>query len=45
MDRFDAMRAFVQVVDAGSYTQAARLLGLHKATVSQQVQQIGRAHV
>lgn len=40
MDRFDAMRAFVQVVDAGSYTQAARLLGLHKATVSHQVQQL-----
>ena len=23
MDRFDAMRAFVQVVDSGSYTRAA----------------------
>ncbi|MBN8509046.1 MAG: LysR family transcriptional regulator [Burkholderiales bacterium] len=40
MDRFDAMRAFVQVVDAGSVTHAARLLDLHKATVSQQVQQL-----
>lgn len=37
MDRFDAMRAFVRVVDSGSFTQAARQLGLHKATVSQQV--------
>jgi LysR family transcriptional regulator for bpeEF and oprC len=40
MDRFDAMRAFVQVVDAGSYTRAAQQLDLHKATVSQQVQQL-----
>jgi len=40
MDRFDAMRAFVQVVDAGSVTQAARQLDLHKATVSQQIQQL-----
>jgi LysR family transcriptional regulator, regulator for bpeEF and oprC len=40
MDRFDAMRAFVQVVDAGSVTRAARQLGLHKATVSQQIQQL-----
>lgn len=31
MDRFDAMRAFVQVVDAGSVTRAAQQLGLHKA--------------
>ena len=40
MDRFDAMRAFVQVVDAGSVTRAAQQLGLHKATVSQQIQQL-----
>ena len=40
MDRFDAMRAFVQVVDSGSYTKAALLLNLHKATVSQQIQQL-----
>lgn len=40
MDRFDAMRAFVQVVDSGSYTQAALQLNLHKATVSQQIQQL-----
>ncbi|MCU0965892.1 MAG: LysR family transcriptional regulator, partial [Burkholderiaceae bacterium] len=40
MDRFDAMRAFVQVVDSGSYTKAAQQLGLHKATVSQQIQQL-----
>ena len=40
MDRFDAMRAFVQVLDSGSYTKAALQLNLHKATVSQQIQQL-----
>ncbi len=40
MDRFDAMRALVQVVESGSYTKAALRLGLHKATVSQQIQQL-----
>lgn len=40
MDRFDAMRAYVQVVESGSFTGAARALELHKATVSQQVQQL-----
>lgn len=40
MDRFDAMRAFVQVVESGSYTKAALQLNLHKATVSQQIQQL-----
>jgi LysR family transcriptional regulator, regulator for bpeEF and oprC len=38
MDRFDAMRAFAQVVECGSFTRAAHQLGLHKATVSQQIQ-------
>ncbi len=40
MDRFNAMRAFVQVVESGSYTKAAFQLNLHKATVSQQIQQL-----
>jgi LysR family transcriptional regulator for bpeEF and oprC len=40
MDRFDAMRSFVQVVDSRSYTKAAAQLNLHKATVSQHVQQL-----
>ena len=40
MDRFDAMRAFVQVVESGSYTKAALQPNLHKATVSQQIQQL-----
>ncbi len=34
------MRAFVQVVESGSYTKAALQLNLHKATVSQQIQQL-----
>jgi LysR family transcriptional regulator for bpeEF and oprC len=40
MDRFDAMRAFVQVLESGSYTKAALQLNLHKATVSQQILQL-----
>ncbi len=40
MDRFDAMRAFAQVLESGSYTRAALQLGVHKATVSQQVRQL-----
>ncbi len=40
MDRFEAMRAFVQVVDSGSYTKAAQQLDTHKATISQQIQQL-----
>lgn len=40
MDRFDAMRAFVQVLESGSFTKAALQLNLHKATVSQQIQQL-----
>ena len=40
MDRFEAMRTFVQVVDSHSYTQAALQLNLHKSTVSQHVQQL-----
>ncbi|MCC6196073.1 MAG: LysR family transcriptional regulator [Burkholderiales bacterium] len=42
MDRFEAMRAYVYVVDSGSYTKAAQQLSLHKATVSQQIQQLER---
>ena len=40
MDRFDAMRAYAQVVESGSFTRAAQALGLHKATLSQQVRQL-----
>ncbi len=40
MDRFDAMQAFVQVVETGSFTRAAASLHLSKTTVSQLVQQL-----
>jgi LysR family transcriptional regulator for bpeEF and oprC len=40
MDRFDVMRAFVQVLECGSYTKAALQMNLHKATVSQQIRQL-----
>ncbi len=40
MDRFDAMQAFVRVVETGSFTRAAASLGLGRATVTQLVQQL-----
>ncbi len=40
MDRFDAMRAFVRVVETGSFTKAAENLGLNRTTVTQLVQQL-----
>lgn len=40
MDRFDAMQAFLRVVEAKSFTRAARTLGLSNATVTQLVQQL-----
>jgi LysR family transcriptional regulator for bpeEF and oprC len=40
MDRFEAMRAFTQVVESLSFTKAARQLNLHKASVSQQIHQL-----
>jgi LysR family transcriptional regulator for bpeEF and oprC len=40
MDRLDAMRTFVQVVESCSYTRAAVQLNLHKATASQHLQQL-----
>lgn len=40
MDRFEAMRAFVQVVESRSFTRAAQQLDLHKASVSQQILQL-----
>ncbi|MBH9576981.1 LysR family transcriptional regulator [Inhella sp. 1Y17] len=38
MDKFSAMRAFVRVVEAGSFTRAAEALGVPKAQVTRQVQ-------
>lgn len=40
MDRFDAMQAFVRVVDAGSFTKAADSLRLNKTSVTQLIQQL-----
>lgn len=40
MDRFDAMQAFVRVVESGSFTRAADSLGLGRSTVTQLVQQL-----
>jgi DNA-binding transcriptional LysR family regulator len=44
MDRFEAMQAFVRVVETGSFTKAAETLGLSKTTVTQLVQQL-EAHL
>lgn len=40
MDRFDTMKAFVRVVEAGSFTKAAQTLDLSRTTVTQLVQQL-----
>jgi DNA-binding transcriptional LysR family regulator len=40
MDRFDAMQAFVRVVEAGSFTKAAETLQISKTSVTQLVQQL-----
>ncbi|MFC3457395.1 LysR family transcriptional regulator [Massilia haematophila] len=40
MDRFDAMRAFVRVAEAGSFTKAAETLHMSRTTVTQLVQQL-----
>ena len=44
MDRFDGMRAFVRVVEAGSFTRAAETLGMSRTSVTQLVQQL-EAHL
>ena len=40
MDRFDAMQAFVRVVETGSFTKAADTLHMSKTSVTQLVQQL-----
>lgn len=40
MDRFDGMRAFVRVVESGSFTRAADSLDWSRTTVTQLVQQL-----
>jgi DNA-binding transcriptional LysR family regulator len=40
VDRFDAMKAFVRVVEAGSFTKAAQTLHMSRTSVTQLVQQL-----
>ena len=40
MDRFDAMRAFVRVVEAGSFTRAAHTLHMDRASLTVLIQQL-----
>jgi DNA-binding transcriptional LysR family regulator len=40
MDRFDAMRAFVRVVEASSFTKAAHTLHMDRASVTLLIQQL-----
>jgi len=40
MDRFDAMKAFARVVEAGSFTKASETLHMSKTSVTQLVQQL-----
>ena len=40
MDQLSAMRAFVRVVEAGTFTRAADLLDVPKPTVTKQIQQL-----
>jgi len=44
MDRFEAMQAFVRVVETGSFTRAAQTLQTSKARVTQLIQQL-EAHL
>lgn len=44
MDQLNAMRAFVRVVEAGTFTRAADLLDMPKPTVTKQIQQL-EAHL
>jgi len=44
MDQLSAMRSFVRVVEAGTFTRAADLLDLPKPTVTKQIQQL-EAHL
>ncbi len=40
MDQLSAMRAFVRVVEAGTFTRAADLLDVPKPTITKQIQQL-----
>jgi LysR family transcriptional regulator for bpeEF and oprC len=40
MDRFDAMRLFIRIVERRSFSQAARDLGMPKASVTYTIKQL-----
>ena len=40
MDRFDVMQLFVRVVDAGSFSRAAKVTGVAQPTASKQISQL-----
>jgi DNA-binding transcriptional LysR family regulator len=40
VDRIDAMRLFIRVADAGSFSKAASDLGLGQPTVSRRIQDL-----
>ncbi|WP_313475401.1 LysR substrate-binding domain-containing protein [Stutzerimonas kunmingensis] len=42
MDQLQTMQIYVQVVDSGSFTQAAEVLQLHRPTITKAVQQLER---
>lgn len=42
MNRLNALRSFVQVVESGSFTKAALAQQCHKATISEQIAQLER---
>lgn len=42
MDRFQAMQVFTRVVEANSFTQAAEILGMPRATVTTTIQNLER---
>ena len=44
MDRFDAMRMFVRVVETGSFSAVARETGVGQPSVSKQIAQL-EAHL
>jgi DNA-binding transcriptional LysR family regulator len=40
MDRFDAMRAFIRIVERRSFTLAAQDIGLPRSTITQTIKQL-----
>jgi Bacterial regulatory helix-turn-helix protein, lysR family len=40
MDRFDAMRAFIRIVERRSFTLTAQDIGLPRSTITQTIKQL-----